>query len=81
MGDFNINRINYDSHNPTSQLLDGICYSFFPYKNIAVRHTPRFKALIDNIFHNNVNENGNIWYFKYLYLRSFSPIPNHSEFY
>ena len=35
MGDFNINLINYNSHNPTSQFLDFICSnSFFPYINI-----------------------------------------------
>ena len=29
MGDFNINLINYDSHNPTSQFLDCICSNLF----------------------------------------------------
>ena len=58
MGDFNINLINYDSHNLTSQFLDGTCSnSFFPYINIPTRHSPRSNALIDNIFHNNINEN------------------------
>ena len=58
MGDFNINLINYNSHNPTSQFLDGICFnSFFPYIHIPTRHTPRSKTLTDNIFHDNINEN------------------------
>ena len=58
MGDFNINLINYDSNNPTSQFLDDICSnSFFPYINISTRHTPRSKTLIDNIFQNKINEN------------------------
>ena len=57
MGDFDINVINYDSHNPASQFLDSICSnSFFPYINILTRHIPRSKTLIDNIFHNNINE-------------------------
>ena len=58
MGDFNINLINYDSHNPTSQFLDGICSnSFYPsYIDIPTRPTPRSKTLID-IIHNNINEN------------------------
>ena len=42
MGDFKINLINYDSQNPTSQFLDGICSnSFFPYIYIPTRHTPK----------------------------------------
>ena len=58
MGDFNINLVNCDSHNPTSQFLDGICSnSFFPYINIPTLHTPRSKTLTDNIFCNNINEN------------------------
>ena len=58
MGDFNINLINYDCHNPTSQFLDGIyANSFFPYINVPICHTPRSKALIDYIFHNKTNEN------------------------
>ena len=47
MGDFNINLIYYDSHNPTSQFLDGICSnSFLPYINIPTRHIPRSKILV-----------------------------------
>ena len=43
---------------PTSRILDGIwSNSFFPYVNIPICHTPRSKTLIDNIFHNNINEN------------------------
>ena len=58
VGDFNINLINYNSHNPTSQFFDSICSnSFFPYINIPACHSPRPKTLIDNIFHNNINEN------------------------
>ena len=58
VGDFNINLINNDCHNPASQFLDGICSnSFFPYINVPTCHTPRYKTLIDNIFHNNINEN------------------------
>ena len=58
MGDFNINLIKYDCHNPTPQFLYSICSnSFFPYINIPTHHTPRSKTLTDNIFHNNINEN------------------------
>ena len=49
MGDFNINLINYDSHNPISQFLANIrSNSFFPYINIPIRYTPRSKTLILN---------------------------------
>lgn len=58
MGDFNINLINYGFYNPTSEFLDGVCSnSFFPYVEIPTRRTPRSKALNNNIFHNNMNEN------------------------
>ena len=58
MGDFKINLISYNSHNPTSQFLDGICSNtFFSYINIPTCHTSRSKTFIDNIFHNNINEN------------------------
>ena len=47
MGDFNLNLLNYQSHNQTNEFLD-IMYSnmFFP------SHKP---ALIDNIFTNHID--------------------------
>ena len=48
---FNINLINYDSHNPTFQFLDNTCSnSFSPHINILTCHAPRSKTLVDNFF-------------------------------
>ena len=60
-GRFQHNLINYNSHNPTSQFLDGI-YSnnFSSYINIPTHHTTRSKTLIDNIFHNENAISGNM---------------------
>ena len=58
MGNFNINLMNYNSHNPASQFLESIgCNSFFPHINMPMCHSLRSKTFIDNTFHCNMNEN------------------------
>ena len=54
-GDFNINLINADSHQPTSNFLD-VLYSasIFPLINRPTRITSHSATLIDNIFCNEI---------------------------
>ena len=54
-GDFNINLLNADSHQPTSDFLD-VMYSasFFPLINRPTRVTSQSATLIDNIFTNDI---------------------------
>jgi hypothetical protein len=51
MGDFNMNLLNYQSHNQTNEFLD-IMYSnmFFPLITRPTRITSHTATLIDNIF-------------------------------
>ena len=58
MGDLNINLMNYETDNSTSNILHNVCLNtFFPYINIPTHHTSRSKTLIDNILHNGINGN------------------------
>ena len=53
IGDFNINLLNYNVHNPTSEFLDSLTSnSFPPYILQPTRITSHSKTLIDNIFTN-----------------------------
>ena len=53
LGDFNINLLNYNNHNPTNELLDSLASnSFLPYILQSTRMTSHSKTLIDNIFTN-----------------------------
>ena len=53
LGDFNINLLNYNVHNPTSEFLDSLASnSFLPYILQPTRITSHSKTLIDNIFTN-----------------------------
>ena len=56
MGDFNLNLMNYHSHQSTSEFLD-IIYSnmFFPLITRLTRITSNTATLIDNIFTNNTD--------------------------
>ena len=50
---FNINLLNYNVHNPTSEFLDSLASnSFLPYILQPTRITSHSKTLIDNIFTN-----------------------------
>ena len=57
LGDYNLNLLNVDSHNPTSEFLE-IMYSnhFFPLITRPTRITQHSATLIDNIFTNNITD-------------------------
>ena len=51
LGDFNVNLLNYNDHNPTNEFLDSLASnSFVPYILRPTRLTSHAKTLIDNIF-------------------------------
>ena len=51
LGDFNINLLNYNDHQPTNGFLDSLfSNSFIPYILYPTRITSHSKTLIDNIF-------------------------------
>ena len=51
MGDYNINILNCNSDNETSDFIDSMyAASFYPLINIPARITATSKTLIDNIF-------------------------------
>ena len=53
LGDFNVNLLNYNDHNPTNEFLDSLASnSFVPYILQPTRLTSHSKTLIDNIFSN-----------------------------
>ena len=53
LGDFNVNLLNYNDHNPTNEFLDPLSSnSFVPYILQSTRLTSHSKTLIDNIFSN-----------------------------
>ena len=53
LGDFNINLLNYNDHQPTNEFLDSLASnSFIPYILQTARITSHSKTLIDNIFSN-----------------------------
>ena len=64
LGDFNINLINYNDHQPTNEFLDSlVSNSFIPYILQPTRITSHSKPLTDNIFSNIISHeviSGNI---------------------
>ena len=59
MGDFNINILNLNIHNPTSEFVDTLYeYNFFPLINKPTRAIKLSATLIDNIFTNNIKHKG-----------------------
>ena len=53
LGDFNINLLNYNDHQPTNDFLDSLASkSFIPYILHPTRITSHSKTLIDNTFSN-----------------------------
>ena len=58
MGDFNLNLMNYQSHNLTGEFLD-MMYSntFFPLITRPTKITSHSATLIDNIFQNSLETN------------------------
>ena len=64
LGDFNVNLLNYNDHQPTNEFLDSLASnSFIPYILQPTRITSHSKTLIDNIFSNIISHemiSGNI---------------------
>ena len=53
LGDFNINLLNYNGHQPRNDFLDSLASnSFIPYVLHPTRITSHSKTLSDNIFFN-----------------------------
>ena len=51
LGDFNVNLLSYDNHNPTNEFLDSCdLNSFIPYILQPTRRTSHSRTLIDNVF-------------------------------
>ena len=80
LGDFNLNLLNYNDHQPTNDFLDSLASnSFIPYILHPTRITSHSKTLIDNIFSNyNSHEitSGNITATISDHLPQFSFVPN-----
>ena len=58
MGDFNLNLMNYQSHNLTGEFLDMMYFNtFFPLITRPTRITSHSATLIDNIFQNSLETN------------------------
>ena len=64
LGNFHINFLNYNDHQPTNDFLDSLASnSFIPYILHPTRITSHSKTLIDNIFSNDISHeitSGNI---------------------
>ena len=80
LGDFNINLLNYNDHQPTNDFLDSLASnSFIPYILHPTRITSHSKTLIDNIFSNYISHeiiSGNITATISDHLPQFSFVPN-----
>ena len=51
LGDFNVNLLNYNNHNPPNEFLDSLASnSFLPYILQPTKLTSHSKILMDNIF-------------------------------
>ena len=80
LGDFNINLLNYNCHQPKNDFLDSLASnSFIPYILHPTRITSHSKTLIDNIFSNFISPDiisGNITATISDHLPQFSFVPN-----
>ena len=80
LGDFNINLLNYNDHQPTNDFLDSLASnSFIPYILHPTRITSHSKTLIDNILSNFISPeiiSGNITATISDHLPQFSFVPN-----
>ena len=80
LGDFNINILNYNDHQPKNDFLDSLASnSFIPYILHPTRITSHSKTLIDNIFSNYISHeiiSGNITVTISDHLPQFSFVPN-----
>ena len=56
LGDFNVNLLNYNEHNPTNEFLDSLASnSFTPLMLQPTRIASHSNTLIDNLFSNIIN--------------------------
>ena len=80
LGNFNINLLNYNDHQPTNDFLDSLASnSFIPYILHPTRITNHSKTLTDNIFSNFISPDiisGNITATISEHLPQFSFVPN-----
>ena len=80
LGDFNLNLLNHNDHQPTNDFLDSLASnSFIPYILHPTRITSHSKTLIDNIFSNYISHeiiSGNITATISDHLPQFSFVPN-----
>ena len=80
LGEFNINLLNYNDHQPTKDFLDSLAYnSFIPYILHPTRITSHSKTLTDNIFSNFISPeiiSGNMTATISDHLPQFSFVPN-----
>ena len=80
LGNFNINLLSYNDHQPTNDFLDSLASnSFIPYILHPTRITSHSKTLIDNIFSNYISHeiiSGNITATISDHLPQFSFVPN-----
>ena len=80
LGDFDINLLNYNNHQPKNDLLDSLaCNSFIPYILHPTRINNHSKTLIDNIFSNFISPDiisGNITATISYHLPQFLFVPN-----
>ena len=80
LGDFNLNLLNHNDHQPTNDFLDSLASnSFIPYILHPTRITSHSKTLIDNIFSNYISHeiiSGNITATISDHLPKFSFVPN-----
>ena len=80
LGDFNVNFLNYNEHNPTNEFLDSlVSNSFIPLILQPTRITNHSNTLIDNMFSNIIDINiisGNVTATISDHLPQFAIIPN-----
>ena len=80
LGNFNVNLLNYNEHNPTNELLDSLASSsFIPLILQPIRITSHSNTLIDNIFSNIIDSDiisGNLTATISDHLPQFAIIPN-----
>ena len=80
LGDFNVNLLNYNEHNPTNEFLDSLASnSFIPLILQPTRITSHSNTLIDNIFSNIIDPDiisGNLTATISDHLPQFAIVPN-----
>ena len=79
-GDFNVNLLNYNNHNPTDEFLDSLASNLFDqYILQPTLLTSQSKTLIDNVFSNIISPetiSGNLTSTIFDHLPQFMIVPN-----